>query len=116
MKKQRKIAEQIIEGLEQVVAYQRGELKGATVTRVLLTAPQAEVRPAPPCSGPGITRLRARLKLSQPVFAQALNVSPETVRSWEQEKRVPDGAALRLLQVAEQHPEVILENVRRRSA
>jgi len=38
------------------------------------------------------------------------------VRSWEQEKRVPDGAALRLLQVADRHPEVILENVERRSA
>lgn len=116
MRKQKRIAEQIIKGLGEAVAYQRGTLRGATVTRVLLTVPTAEVRPAPPCSGTRVARLRARLKLSQPVFAQALNVSPETVRSWEQEKRVPDGAALRLLQVAEQHPEVILENVRRRSA
>ena len=28
------------------------------------------------------------------MFGKALNVSAETVRSWEQEKRVPEGAAL----------------------
>ncbi len=41
----------------------------------------------------------------------ALNVSAETVRAWEQGKREPDGAALRLLQIAEQHPEWIMETV-----
>jgi len=60
--------------------------------------------------------LRARLRLSQPVFARALNVSPETIRAWEQGKRRPDGAALRLLQVAERHPEAIVEHVGRRTA
>ena len=41
----------------------------------------------------------------------ALNVSAETVRAWEQGKREPDGAALRLLQITEQHPEWIMETV-----
>ena len=54
------------------------------------------------------------MALSQPVFASALNVSPETVRSWEQGKRRPDGPTLRLLEVAEQHPEVLLQRVRPR--
>jgi putative transcriptional regulator len=112
--KKKSIGEQIIEGLEDALAYQRGELRGARVTRVSLTARAARVQPAPPYSGARIATLRARLRLSQPVFAKALNVSVETVRSWEQEKRCPDGAALRLLQVAERHPKVILENVRSR--
>lgn len=116
MTKKQSTGRQIIEGLEQAVAYERGELSDLRVTRVPLNARLAEVRPAPRLSGGAIGRLRARLRLSQPVFAQALNVSSETVRAWEQEKRIPDGAALRLLQVAERHPEVILENVRRRSA
>jgi transcriptional regulator with XRE-family HTH domain len=60
--------------------------------------------------------LRARLRLSQSVFARALNVSPETIRAWEQGKRRPDGAALRLLQVAKRHPEAIVEQVCRRTA
>jgi putative transcriptional regulator len=115
-KPKKSIGEQIIGGLEEALAYERGELSGVPVTRVLLTAPKATVKPAPRYNGARVVRVRARLKLSQPVFAKALNVSAETVRSWEQEKRVPDGAALRLLQVAEQHPEVILENVRQRSA
>ena len=110
------VGEEIIEGLREAVAFQRGELRGARVRRVPLIAPAAKVKPAPPYSSARIARLRARLALSQTVFAKALNVSAETVRSWEQGKRTPDGAALRLLQVAERHPAVILENVERRSA
>jgi putative transcriptional regulator len=49
--------------------------------------------------------------LSQAVFADALNVSRETVRAWEQGKREPGGATLRLLEVAERHPEVIMDAV-----
>ena len=110
------IGSEIIEGLREAVAFQRGELRGARITRVPLTEPAAKVKPAPRYTGNRIARVRARLALSQTVFAKALNVSAETVRSWEQEKRVPEGAALRLLQVADRHPEVILENVERRSA
>lgn len=116
MTKRKSIGQQIIDGLKEALAYERGELPDARVTRVPLTARVARVEPAPRYSGRRIAKLRARLRLSQPVFARALNVSAETVRSWEQERRRPDGAALRLLQVAERHPEVILENVRRRSA
>ena len=115
-KKNPTVGEQIIEGLKEAIAYNRGEVTGARETRVPITAAAATVKPAPRYSGARIARLRARLALSQTVFAKALNVSAETVRSWEQAKRVPDGAALRLLQVAERHPDVILENVERRSA
>jgi putative transcriptional regulator len=55
------------------------------------------------------------MELSQPVFAAALNVSPETIRAWEQGKREPEGATLRLLEVAEQHPDVFLKKVRARA-
>jgi hypothetical protein len=42
-------------------------------------------------------------------------VSPDTIRAWEQGKREPDGPTLRLLEVAEQHPEVFLDKVRKRT-
>ena len=116
MSKRNSVGRQIIEGLEQAIAYEGGKLPRARVTRVALTARVAGARPAPRYSGSRIARLRSRLKLSQAVFAAALNVSPETVRAWEQGKRSPEGAALRLLQVAERHPAVILENVRPVSA
>jgi putative transcriptional regulator len=51
------------------------------------------------------------MDLSQPVFAAALNVSPETVRAWEQGKREPEGPTLRLLEIAEHHSEVFLQRV-----
>ncbi len=53
--------------------------------------------------------VRERLGLSQPVFARALNVSLGTVRGWEQGARRPDGPTQRLLEVAERHPEAVLE-------
>lgn len=110
------VGARIIKGLSEAIAYERGELTGVRITRVPLTDNAANVVPAPEYSGVRVAKLRARLRLSQPVFAKALNVSAATVRSWEQEKRAPHGAALRLLQVAERHPQVILENVSRRSA
>ena len=80
--------------------------------RVPVTARRATVVPAPALGRSDIVTLRKHLGLSQPVFARALNVSPETVRAWEQGKREPDGAALRLLEVAEDHPDWLLEKVK----
>jgi hypothetical protein len=47
----------------------------------------------------------------QAVFARVLNSSPETVKAWEQGKRTPDGIALALLQVADEHPEALMSRV-----
>jgi len=116
MKTRKTVGARIIAGLEEAVAYQHGILPGVRVARVALTARTARVRPAPAYDATRIAALRARLRLSQPVFARALNVSPDTVRAWEQGKRRPDGAALRLLQVAERHPQAIVEHVRQRWA
>jgi predicted RNase H-like HicB family nuclease/DNA-binding XRE family transcriptional regulator len=56
-----------------------------------------------------IRAIRQRLDVSQRDFAEMLNVSVSTVRSWEQGLRVPDGASLRLLDIAERQPEVLME-------
>lgn len=42
-------------------------------------------------------------------LAKGLNVSVKTVQAWEQGKRKPDGPTLKLLEIAEKHPEVIAE-------
>ena len=44
-----------------------------------------------------IAALRAREKVSQPVFARYLNVSKSSVCQWESGEKNPDGAALKLL-------------------
>ena len=77
----------------------------------VLTARDAVVRPARAFDSTRILRIRERLDLSQALFARALNVSPETVRAWEQGKRVPDGAALRLLEIADDHPQLVMSAV-----
>jgi putative transcriptional regulator len=110
-KRKASIGEQTIGGLDEAAAFEYGKLPGTRVERVTLTARVAEAPPAPTYTSARIARIRDGLRLSQAVFAMALNVSPETVRAWEQGKREPDGAALRLLQIAEQHPEWIMETV-----
>src|SRR5690242_21704296 len=102
---------EVIAGLEEALSYERGELKGVKVTRATLALGGAQVTPAPVYRAPRIAMVRERLQLSQPVFAAVLNVSPETVKKWEQGAREPDGAALRLLELAETHPEWIAERV-----
>jgi putative transcriptional regulator len=51
------------------------------------------------------------MNVSQPVFARLLNVSDNAVRSWEQGAREPEGATLRLLEIAECNPDLIMKQV-----
>lgn len=44
-----------------------------------------------------IKLIRIREKLSQPVFAIYLNISPSTIKKWETGEKRPRGAALKLL-------------------
>lgn len=55
-----------------------------------------------------ILKIRQALKASTPVFAAYLNVSPDTVRSWERKRKRPSGPALKLLELAEHHPELFV--------
>ena len=102
----------LIESAREAVQIERGDATPARVTKY--TAAQTKVIPPPQYVPERIKGIRDVMALSQPVFAAALNVSPETVRAWEQGKREPDGPTLRLLEVAEQHPEVLLTKVRPR--
>lgn len=98
-----------IEALTEAVAFNAGKRTGAKVLKV--TARRAQGEPAPVFEAEHVARIRRYLGLSQPVFAQALNVSAGSVKAWEQGMNAPGGAALRLLEIAEAHPEVILERL-----
>jgi putative transcriptional regulator len=102
----------IIQGLKDALAFERGETP-ATVRSTVRLGGDTVVIEARGFKGTQVKQIRSALKLSQPVFAQLLNVSSETIKAWEQGKRVPDGAAVRLLEVAEDHPEVLLPKLRR---
>ena len=55
-----------------------------------------------------IRNLRARTGLSQPAFAERLNVSVETLRNWEQGKRFPQGPARALLRIIDKAPDAAM--------
>ena len=50
-----------------------------------------------PLSARQIRQLRRKQKVSQAIFAALLNVSKSTVQQWEQGKKKPGGASLKLL-------------------
>ena len=101
----------LIGALDEAVAFERGELPATRVDRVDITARNARATPAPAYTAGQIREIRRRLSLSQPVFAEMLNVSASTVRAWEQGTREPDGPTRRLLQVADLHPEALTDAV-----
>ena len=57
---------------------------------------------------PRSRRVRRRLGFSQAEFALRIDVSPDTIRNWEQGKRCPTGAAKSLLKVLDKAPEAAL--------
>ncbi len=64
---------------------------------------------------PDIKRIRDGFGLTQEQFSALLGISVRTLRNWEQGRRVPEGPARVLLQVAAKHPEVVLDVVQGKS-
>ncbi|MGH9803713.1 MAG: helix-turn-helix domain-containing protein [Candidatus Acidiferrales bacterium] len=80
--------------------YERGAAVDLRVTE--LPAPPKRLSPSE------IRRIRKSLNASQSRFATFLNVSPNTVESWEQGTRKPREAALKLLNIARKYPATLL--------
>lgn len=69
------------------------------------------VAPSPyraPKAENSIQALRHKYRLSQKDFAELLGIGLSTLIKWENGMRRPSGAAARLLQIAEKHPEAVL--------
>src|SRR5438067_13915591 len=88
-------------GLEAAIGHAKGTRKALRTTTL----------PLPPkeLSAKEIANLRARLNVSQAVFARYLNISPKTVQSSEQGHGKPNGASLKLLSLARKNPKILLE-------
>ena len=103
---------QIIQGLREAIAFERGTRTGARFVPAPISVRRADAAPAPDFSARDVASIRERLGVSQAVFARLLNVSPATTRAWEQGVNTPGGPASRLLQVAAADPEALLRYVR----
>lgn len=90
----RDIGSEILAGIREIHSYKQGKVK-------LKTTELSE--PSPP------KVIRSKLNLSQSAFAGLLGVSTRTLQDWEQGRREPQGPAVALLRIAEQHPEVFSE-------
>jgi putative transcriptional regulator len=65
------------------------------------------VSAAPAETPPAVRELRRRARLTQLEFATRLGVPVETIRNWEQGKRMPRGPARALLTVIKHAPETV---------
>ena len=90
----RDIGKEILTGLEEIVAWKRGEKKLRAIEVAMPTA--ADVK-----------AIRDSLGPSQESFAGFLGVSLGTVRDWEQKRREPQGPARALLLVAAKLPRAV---------
>jgi putative transcriptional regulator len=54
-----------------------------------------------------IKEIRENMNLSQTVFAKLLNVSPSSIRQWEQGKRKPTGSTRVLLDLIQRSPQIL---------
>ena len=70
-------------------------------------APAAPATPAEAATPPEVRDLRRRARLTQLEFAARLGVPVETIRNWEQGKRMPRGPARALLAVIAHAPETV---------
>jgi putative transcriptional regulator len=89
-----KLFNELVESIKEMGAHLRGEI---------------DVDPARIhfVGEPDPREIRARLGMTQEEFAAALCISVKTLRTWEQGRRDPSGPAMRLLQIAETHPEIL---------
>ena len=84
------VFENVVDGLNQAIEYEKGKLKGVKTRRVTIT-------PLPHYSGKKIKKIRSKTKLSQKIFANVLGVSVKTVEAWESGKNEPARPAQRIL-------------------
>lgn len=102
-----KVFDELRESLQDALAYETNQRRGNRDTDLRVTKlppPPRKLRPR------DIRAIRRSLNASQVLFARFLNVSPNTIRSWEQGTRRPQGADLKLLAIAKANPHALLRN------
>ena len=86
----------ILDGLIEALAHSRGEPSGATEFPVRIPD-MIDVK-----------AVRSKLGLTQAQFAMQFGFKLDTVRNWEQAKRVPEAPARALLKIIENEPQAVM--------
>jgi putative transcriptional regulator len=90
-KKKSSFGVQLIQGMQTVLAHQRGEVE------------LDQVWPKPV----DVKAIRKRVKMSQAEFSRAYGISKRALQEWEQGGRQPDSAARAYLTVIAKEPAVV---------
>ncbi|HEY0106987.1 MAG TPA: helix-turn-helix domain-containing protein [Rhizomicrobium sp.] len=99
MTKKTAVGSGILRGMGQALAFMDGT---AEVSKYRVHIPhEIDVR-----------RIRTKLDMTQAQFAQAFGFSVDTLRHWEQGRRVPDGAARAYLKVIDHAPKAVAKALR----
>lgn len=92
------IYESIIQGLNEAVDYENGNIKAKVVT--------LSVAPLPDIESSDIKNIRQSLDMTQVIFAAVMGVSVKTVEAWESGTNTPSGTARRMLSLLKSDPQI----------
>ena len=95
----KRVADGILRGLEQALAFVEGTAKKGTY--VVHIPPEIDVK-----------AIRGRLGMTQREFAFRFGFSVNTVRHWEQGRRVPEGPTRAYLLVIDREPKAVQKALR----
>lgn len=96
------LGKSVLQGLQEAVAYKRGELTEGKGVKVHYYHIPEHV---------DVRSIRKKLGLTQEEFAQ-FGFTVSAIRHWEQGLRQPEGAARVLLKVIEHNPKTVLDALR----
>ena len=95
--KSKRAADGILEGLIQARDHAKGINQDVRTIRI-------KIEPLPELDCKSIKEIRLNAGLTQVVFARAIGVSPKSVEAWERGRNLPQGPALRLLDMVRKDP------------
>ena len=90
------VYEGIMQGLNEAIAYNEGNVKARTKTM--------SIEPVPDFKAAEIKQIRKELGMTQVLFAEFMGVSTKTVEAWEAGRNMPDGPARRILAMLQIDP------------
>ena len=95
----KRVSDGILQGLEQALAFVEGKARKGTY--VVHIPPEIDVK-----------AIRGRLGMTQQEFAKRFGFSVNTVRHWEQGRRVPEGPTRAYLMVIDREPQAVQKALR----
>ncbi len=104
------VFEGIMSGLQEALAYEKGDENACRVVRVS----DVVVEPVPEIGKDEVQTIRLSMNLSQKVFADVVGVSKKTVEAWENGRNKPEGAARRLIGLMAQNKTIVQDIIHSR--